>query len=231
MVAEYREDWHHLEAAKVTEILDVSPKTGLANLEIGKRRESYGKNALTQKKQQSALMRFLLQFHQPLIYILLGATAVTLALEEYIDAAVIFGVVLINAIIGYIQETRALAAIDAVSKSMTSHCTVIRDGKKKRINAIDLVPGDIVLIQSGDKFPADLRIFEQRDLKVDESALTGESVAVEKNTVAVPKENVLGDRFCMGYSSTNVTYGQGKGIVVATGDGTEVGKIQQSIDS
>ncbi|MEX2512483.1 MAG: cation-transporting P-type ATPase [Cyclobacteriaceae bacterium] len=228
---ENNHSWHDLHADKVAALLEVSIKIGLNASEVEKRRSVYGKNILTQKKQQSALMRFLLQFHQPLIYLLLGATAVTLVLEEHIDASVIFGVVLINAIIGYIQETRALQAINALSKSMTSRSTVLRDGKKKQINAIYLVPGDIVLVQSGDKFPADLRIFEERDLKVDESALTGESVAVEKNTVPIPKDNVLGDRFCMGFSSTNVTYGQGRGIVVAIGDQTEVGKIQQSIAS
>jgi cation-transporting P-type ATPase F len=222
-------DWHHLETGKVAQILEVNTKSGLTAAETDRRREIHGRNVLTQKKQQSALLRFLLQFHQPLIYMLIGATAVTVALDEYVDAAVIFAVVLVNAIIGYIQETRALAAIDALSKSMTTTSTVIREGRKKRIDAVDLVPGDVVLVQSGDKFPADVRIFEQRDLKADESALTGESVAVEKKTEPVPKDNVLGDRFCMGYSSTNVTYGLGKGVVVATGDRTEVGKIQQSI--
>ncbi len=202
MDLEKKFDWHHLETEKVAQILEVNTKSGLGEGEIKKRREIHGRNVLTKKKQQSALMRFLLQFHQPLIYMLIGATAVTVSLDEYVDAAVIFAVVLINAIIGYIQETRALAAIDALSKSMTTTSTVIREGKKKQIGALDLVPGDIVLVQSGDKFPADIRVFEQRDLKADESALTGESVAVEKNTVVVPEDHVLGDRFCMGYSST-----------------------------
>src|SRR5690606_20519331 len=133
------------------------------------------------------------------------------------------------AIIGYIQESKALSAIDALAESIDRSAQVIRNGRKQKVDVKELVPGDLVLIRSGDKFPADLRLVQERDLKVDESALTGESVAVEKNTQPVPEDVVLGDRQCMGYSSTVVTFGQGKGLVVATGDRTEIGKIQQSI--
>jgi cation-transporting P-type ATPase F len=222
-------DWHSIEASEILQILGVSTETGLSSAEVEEKTRKYGKNKLTKKKRQSAFLRFLLQFHQPLIYILLAATVVTFFLEEYVDSAVIFGVVLINAIIGFIQETKALKAIDALEDSLASKATVIRNGKKQVIEAADIVPGDVVLLRSGDKFPADIRLFELRDMQVDESALTGESVPVQKNVDPVPSENVLGDRFCMGFSSTNVTYGQGRGIVVATGDNTEVGKIQQSI--
>jgi len=173
----------------------------------------------------------MLQFHQPLIYILLGATAVTVLLQEYIDASVIFAVVLINAIIGYLQESKALKAIDALSRILTAETTVLREGKKTNVPFSDIVPGDIVLLQSGDKIPADIRLIFRRDLKVDESALTGESVAVEKNTDPLPEDTVLGDRTNLGFASTVVTYGTGKGVVVATGDHTEVGKISQSIAS
>jgi cation-transporting P-type ATPase F len=224
-------DWHNIEASKVSKILNVLTEKGLSSIEVNDRTEKYGKNILTKRKRQSAFLRFLSQFNQPLIYILLAATVVTFFLEEYVDSAVIFGVVLINAIIGYIQESKALKAIDALEGSLASKATVLRDGKKQVIDSVHLVPGDVVLLRSGDKFPADIRLFELRDMQVDESALTGESVPVEKNVNTVPSENVLGDRFCMGFSSTNVTYGQGRGIVVATGDYTEVGKIQQSIAS
>lgn len=213
------------------DLLQVDPKQGLTQEEVTRRQEQYGRNIMTQKKQQSALVLFLLQFHQPLIYILLLATIVTLLLGEYIDSSVIFGVVLINSVIGFIQESKALAAIDALSKSMSAKATVLRDGSKKQIDASELVPGDIVLLQSGDKFPADVRLVQARDLKVDESALTGESVAVEKHTEAVAADDVLGDRFSMGFASTVVTYGQATGLVVETGDKTEVGKIQESISS
>jgi len=221
--------WHSLEATEVMDLLQVSGESGLTDEEVAQRRELFGRNVMAPKKQQSALVRFLLQFHQPLIYILLAATVVTIFLKEYTDAIVIFAVVFINAIIGYVQESKALEAIDALAKSMTAKAQVIRNGNKQDINAQDLVPGDIVLLQSGDKFPADVRLVKERDLKVDESALTGESVAVEKSVQPVASDNVLSDRLCMGFSSTVVTYGQAKGVATATGDRTEVGKIQQSI--
>ncbi|PRY10105.1 Ca2+-transporting ATPase [Pontibacter ummariensis] len=222
--------WHSLEAEEALELLQVSPHRGLSEEEVAQRQALYGRNSMTPKEQQSAFVRFMLQFHQPLIYILLASTVVTIFLGEYTDAAVIFAVVFVNAIIGFVQESKALEAIDALSKSMTSRAQVIRNGKKQNIDAQELVPGDIVHVQSGDKFPADVRLVQERDMQVDESALTGESVAVEKNVLPVAADHVLGDRLCMGFSSTVVTYGQGKGVVVATGDRTEVGKIQQSID-
>ncbi|SMD43901.1 Ca2+-transporting ATPase [Aquiflexum balticum DSM 16537] len=222
-------NWHNIDATEVARILNVSIETGLSSPEVEEKTLKYGKNVLTKKKRQSAFARFLLQFHQPLIYILLAATVVTFFLDEIVDSAVIFGVVLINAIIGYIQETKALKAIDALEGSLAQKAAVIRNGKKQIIESVEIVPGDVVLLRSGDKFPADIRLFELQDMQVDESALTGESVPVQKHIDPVPAENVLGDRFCMGFSSTNVTYGQGRGIVVATGDYTEVGKIQQSI--
>ncbi|GAB3200929.1 Ca2+-transporting ATPase [Pontibacter aydingkolensis] len=221
--------WHSLSTDKVKEALDVPAEKGLSSAEAAARLEKYGRNELTPRQQQNAFIRFLLQFHQPLIYILLAATVITIFLGEYLDAVVIFAVVFINAVIGFIQESKALKAIDALSKSMALRAQVVRDGKKANIDARELVPGDIVLVQSGDKFPADLRLVQLRDLKVDESALTGESVAVEKDAKPVPEDVVIGDRFCLGFSSTLVTYGQGRGIVVGTGDNTEVGKIQKSI--
>ena len=187
-------DWHSIEASEVFQILGVSPEEGLSSVEVNEKSSKYGKNKLTKKKRQSALVRFLLQFHQPLIYILIGATIVTFLLEEYVDSAVIFGVVLINAIIGYFQETKALKAIDALEGSLASKATVIRDGKKQEIFSVDIVPGDIVLLTSGDKIPADVRLYQLRDLQVDESALTGESVPVQKHIDTVPPENVIGDR-------------------------------------
>ncbi|MFD3001891.1 cation-transporting P-type ATPase [Pontibacter toksunensis] len=221
--------WHSMTPGEVMKLLHVTPEAGLTDEAVAKRRELYGRNIMTKTKQQSAFVRFMLQFHQPLIYILLAATVVTILLEEYTDAIVIFAVVFVNAIIGYVQESKALEAIDALAKSMTARAQVIRNGQKQDINAQELVPGDIVFVQSGDKFPADVRMVHERDLKVDESALTGESVAVEKNAAPVAPDDVLGDRLSMGFSSTMVTYGHGRGVVVATGDNTEVGKIQQSI--
>jgi cation-transporting ATPase F len=221
--------WHNVQVSEVIDILKTDPDKGLSNSDVDKRVQQYGRNIITPKKQQSALVRFLLQFHQPLIYILIVAAIVTVVLGEYIDAVVIFAVVLINAVIGFVQEAKALKAIDALSKSMISKATIIRNGKKINLDASELVPGDVVMVQSGDKLPADVRLIEQRDMRVDESALTGESLSVEKGTKPVEKDTVLGDRLNMAFATTVVTYGNGKGVVVATGDYTEVGKISQSI--
>ena len=146
------------------------------------RQKHFGPNRLTLKKGKSPLVIFLLQFHQPLIYILLAATAVTFALQEWVDSGVIFGVVLVNAVIGYIQESKALKAIEALARAMEGVATVVRAGKKEKIPAFDLVPGDIVLLQSGDKVPTDLRLLRSRELQIDESALTGESVPRSETT-------------------------------------------------
>lgn len=222
-------NWHTCPPNQVAKDLQTDIDKGLSNEQTDGLLQRYGENRITPKKGQSSLVRFLLQFHQPLIYILLGTTVVTLLLREHTDALVIFAVVLINSIIGYIQETRALKAIDALSKSMSTTATVIRDGKQSVINSVHLVPGDIVTVQSGDKIPADLRLFLIKDLQVDESALTGESVPAEKRINEVDADAMLGDRQNMGFATTMVTYGTGKGIVVTTGDRTEVGKINKSI--
>lgn len=224
-------DWHNLEIKEVEQITASNKSLGLTDDDAEKRTEQYGKNEITKQKQQSALMRFLLQFHQPLIYILLGATVITLFLGEYLDAGVIFAVVLLNAIIGYIQEAKALSAIESLSNSMTTKAVVMRNGNKIKIDALDLVPGDLVLLESGDRIPADLRLTKIKDLRVDESALTGESVAVDKKDSLLDKDTVLGDRVNMGYASTTVTYGRGSGLVIATGDKTEMGKISGHIMS
>jgi len=176
-------------------------------------------------------VRFLLQFHQPLIYILLAATVVTFVLGEYVDGAVIFGVVMINAVIGFVQEAKALKAIGALAKTLVTQTTIVRSGRKQRINSADIVPGDIVLLQSGDKVPADLRLLRCRDLHIAEAALTGESVPSEKALASMPVDAPLADRKNMAYASTLVTYGQATGVVVATGDATEVGHISHLIST
>jgi len=223
--------WHTYTPEQVSEDLSTDIRSGLTPEEADTRLQRYGENRITQKKQQSSLVRFLLQFNQPLIYILLGATVVTIFLKEYTDATVIFAVVLINSIIGYVQETKALKAIDALSKSMSTTATVVRNGKQSVINSVSLVPGDLISVQPGDKIPADIRLVSVKNLQVDESALTGESVAAEKSTELVDAEAILGDRTNIGFASTVVTYGTAKGIVVTTGDETEVGKINQTIAS
>ena len=204
---------------------------GLDLFEVDNRQKHFGPNVITGKKGKGPLLRFLLQFHQPLIYILIVAGTVTALLQEWVDAGVIFGVVLVNAFIGFIQEAKAVKAIEALARTMTTEATVLRAGEKQRISSAEVVPGDIVLLQSGDKVPADMRLFQTRDLQVDESALTGESVPVDKKPDILDHDTGLADRRNMAYASTLVTYGQGVGIVVAIGDKTEVGRISQLISS
>ena len=175
-------------------------------------------------------MRFLLQFKNPLILILLASSVITALIKDPVDAVIIFAVVLINAVIGYVQEARAEKAIEALAQAMTTETTVVRAGQAQRVSAAELVPGDIVVLQAGDKVPADARLLRSRDLQVAEAALTGESVPIQKQSdVQLPVEAVLAERSTMVYASTLVTYGQGTGIVTATGDDTEVGRISQLI--
>ncbi|MCS7047378.1 MAG: HAD-IC family P-type ATPase, partial [Gemmataceae bacterium] len=221
--------WHHLSVDQVAARWQSSLETGLDWSQVKDRLQRYGRNVLTARSGRGPLLRFLLQFHQPLIYILLAATVVTLVLDEVIDAAVIFGVVLVNAVVGFVQEAKALRAIEALSHTLVTEATVIRQGRKERIDSADLVPGDIVVLQSGDKVPADLRLWRCRDLQIAEAALTGESVPVPKSLVELPPDTPLADRKNMAYASTLVTYGHGVGIVVATGDYTEVGRISRLI--
>ncbi|MDQ6966078.1 MAG: HAD-IC family P-type ATPase, partial [Mariprofundaceae bacterium] len=147
------------------------------------------------------------------------------------DASVIFGVVLVNSVIGYVQEARAIRAIEALAKFMSSEATVIRNGKKQRIHAEALLPGDIVLLKSGDKVPADLRLLRVRELQIDESALTGESLPVHKQTAPLGRDTAISDRLNMAYASTLVTHGQATGLVIATGDATEIGHVQALISN
>jgi Ca2+-transporting ATPase len=225
------EPWHHLAAAEVAARQGTDPAAGLSGDEAAERRRQHGPNQLTARHGQGPLVRLLLQFHQPLIYILLVASVVTAALDEWIDAAVILGVVLVNAIVGFLQEGKALHAIEALGKTLVTEATVIRGGQKTRIDSVGIVPGDVVVLQSGDKVPADLRLVRCRDLQIAEAALTGESVPVEKHVEPLGAAAALADRENMAYASTLVTYGQGTGLVVATGDATEVGRISGLIAS
>ncbi|QOY52915.1 cation-transporting P-type ATPase [Candidatus Sulfurimonas baltica] len=225
------QNWHSIEAKEIIELFESDSSDGLSPLSINHREEFFGKNILKETKQDSKLKKFFMQFHSALIYILLGASAVTAFLQEWIDSGVIFAVVIINVIIGYIQEVKAQEAIESLKNMMNAEAIVIRDGIKINISSIDLVPGDIVLLESGSKVPADMRLLECKNLKVDESMLTGESLPSQKNT-DIHKENItLNDRDNMTYSGTYVTYGRAKGIVVATAGYTELGKIAHLIEN
>ena len=223
--------WHHLPQAEVETLLETSATKGLDIFDLEHRHQQCGPNRLTTKKGKGPFALFFSQFHQPLIYILLAATLITFLLQEWVDSGVIFGVVLVNAIVGFIQESKAMKAIEALARSMEGSATVIRAGKKSQIPSSEVLPGDLVLLQSGDKVPADLRLIHSRELQIDESALTGESVPVQKQPDQVSQETILAERYNMAYSSTLVTYGTGTGLVVATGDATEIGQINALIIS
>src|SRR5690606_25540645 len=149
--------------------------------------------------------------------------------SEWVDAAVIFGVVVVNALVGFIQESKAEKAIEALSQMVTTEATVRRDGRKQRVNSVELVPGDVVLLQSGDKVPADVRLFHVRSLQVDESALTGESVPVQKHADPLVLDTILAERKNLAFAGTLVTYGQAEGVVWAIGNQTETGRIARLI--
>ncbi|MEM9007927.1 MAG: cation-transporting P-type ATPase [Cyanobacteria bacterium P01_F01_bin.86] len=205
-------------------------ESGLTAEEIAHRYETYGRNELPVKPGKPAWLRFLLQFNQPLLYILLLAGAVKAFLGSWTNAAVIWGVTVINAIIGYIQEAKAEGAIASLAKAVTTETNVLRGGQMLRVQSQDLVPGDIVRLSSGDKVPADLRLVKSRNLQIDESALTGESVPVEKSIELLPTDTPLAERTNMAYAGSFVTFGQGTGLVIATAGATEMGQISQSME-
>jgi magnesium-transporting ATPase (P-type) len=221
--------WHELPVTEVAGLLQADLLSGLSAAEVELRLNHYGPNKVTEKRGTTWWTRFLLQFHQPLIYILLVASALTLALGEFVDGLVIFGVVFVLGIIGYMQETKAEGAIRSLSKMLVAEATVRRDGRKQRVRSVELVPGDLVLLQSGDRVGADLRLVRVRSLQIDESMLTGESLPVRKHIDPLVLETVLADRKNLAFAGTLVTRGEAEGVVWATGDQTETGRIARLI--
>ena len=216
--------WHLTGSEETMQLLSVD-RQGLDQDEATRRLEQYGPNRLPPPKRRGPLLRFLSQFNNVLIYVLLSAALVTGLLAHWVDTGVILAVVLINALVGYVQEGKAEKALDAIRDLLSPQATVLRNRHQRVIPAEQLVPGDLVLLQSGDKVPADLRLYRSKNLRIEEAALTGESVPVEKSIEPVAATADLGDRSCMAYASTLVTYGTGAGIVVATGVQTEIGHI------
>ncbi|MDJ0808437.1 MAG: cation-transporting P-type ATPase [Gammaproteobacteria bacterium] len=216
--------WHAVDIQQVMERLSTHPE-GLSENEGQRRLETHGANRIPPPKRRSALVRLLAQFNNVLIYVLIVAALVTILLEHLVDAGVIIGVVLINGLIGFIQEGKAEKAIDAVRNMLSAQATVIRSGRRYQLPAEGLVPGDVVFVQSGDRVPADLRLFRLKELRIEEAILTGESVPVVKQIESVREAVPLGDRRCLAFSGTFVTYGQGFGVVVETGPQTEIGRI------
>lgn len=221
---------HQLAELEVIQSLNSDRERGLSAEEVARRYEQYGRNELQVKAGKPAWLKFLLQFNQPLLYILIIAGVIKAFLGSWTNAAVIWGVTVINAVIGYVQEAKAEGAIASLAKAVTTETTAIREGQTLQIPSSDLVPGDIVFLTSGDKVPADLRLFKVTGLQIDESALTGESVPVNKSTAPLAADTPLAERTNMAYAGSFVTFGQGRGVVVATANATEVGQISKSLD-
>jgi magnesium-transporting ATPase (P-type) len=223
-------DWHARSAEQILRELQVGAE-GLSSTQATARLARHGPNLLPRRQGPGALKRLALQFHNVLIYVLLGATLVTLALGHWLDSVVILGVVLINALIGFIQEGKAQQAMLAIQQLLTLDCRVRRDGSVQTLPAEQLVPGDLVLLEAGDRVPADMRLLQARELRIEEAALTGESLPVDKHTAPVASTACLGDRCNMAYSGTLVSAGNASAVVVATGEQTELGRISHLLDS
>src|SRR6056297_1013476 len=216
--------WHSLDAWRVLE-MQTSTASGLDPEEAARRLEYHGPNSLPEPPRRPAWRRLVAQFNNVLIYALMGAAVLALALDHGLDAAVITAVVVINAVIGFIQEGRAEAAMAAIDKMLAQTATVRRSGRWALCAAEQLVPGDLVRISDGDRVPADLRLVESHGLRLEQAALTGESVPVSKSAETVTGDAALADRRCMAYSGTLVAGGQATGVVIATGADTEIGRI------
>jgi magnesium-transporting ATPase (P-type) len=222
--------WHARSHQEAFATFQSSPLDGLTEEVAAERLGIHGPNRIDSRPGRGAVLRFALQFHQPLIYILIASGAVAAFLHEWADAGVIFGVVLVNALIGFIQEGRAEDALAALARSVASEVTVLRAGQRRRLSAVELVQGDVVWLAAGDKVPADLRLFDTRTLQITEASLTGESTAVGKGVEPVSADSGLAERSCMAFAGTLVVAGQAAGLVVATGRGTETGRIADMLE-
>ncbi|MDR0419004.1 MAG: calcium-translocating P-type ATPase, PMCA-type [Prevotellaceae bacterium] len=232
-----QKNYYNLTAEEVVEDLQSSLDNGLSKEEARKRLDEYGHNEFKKKKKKSVIFKFLAQFKSFMIIVLLIAAVISGVVgymhgEGFADAIIILFIVVLNAIIGTIQEAKAEQSLETLERMSAPHCKVVRDGQVEVIESKELVPGDIVILETGDAIPADLRLVESVNLKIQDAALTGESVPEEKFIEKIENKNVpLGDRDNLGFSSSIVTYGRGKGIVVNTGMNTEVGKIASMIQS
>ena len=220
-------NWYSIEFEEVIRSINSNIVEGLSESDAASRLQKYGKNLLPERKKESKIIKFVKHFNDILIYILFAASIVTFLVKDYVDTIIILLVAVINASIGFFQENKAEKALENIKKMLSLKAQVVRGGKRMEIDASDLTVGDIVFLTPGDKIPADLRLFKADNLRVEESALTGESVPTEKKVNALPENTELGDRINMAFSGTTVSAGTGIGIVVATGADTELGKINQ----
>lgn len=224
--------WFSKTQKEVLEELNVNPAVGLTSKEAETRLERYGPNKLKGKPKKSLVSLFFAQLNDMLIYVLLSAATITMIIGEFVDAIIILLVVILNALIGVVQEYKAEKAIEALQKMTTPKSLVRRDGEIKEISSEQIVPGDIVIIDAGRFIPADLRLIESVNLQIEESALTGESVPTDKDANALYKDpkTPIGDQSNMAFMSTLATYGRGEGVVVGTAMNTEIGKIAKILD-
>ena len=223
--------WHALAGDEVANRLATDPANGLDGNDAATRLQRYGPNRLPEGRKRGPLLRLLSQFNNILIYILLIAGFIKLMLNLWIDASIIFAVVILNSLLGFIQEGRAEKALDSIRNMLSAEARTMRGGEARMIPAEQLVPGDIVLLESGDKVPADLRLIEVRNLRTEEAALTGESVPTDKTDIPVSAQATIGDRASMAFSGTMVVSGRAAGVVVATGSETQLGHINQLLGS
>ncbi|MCX6141513.1 MAG: HAD-IC family P-type ATPase [Candidatus Kapabacteria bacterium] len=217
--------WHARSRAEIEEELETSTTLGLALEEVRIRLLRDGANELPVAPQEHPILRFLRQLRAPLIYILIVSGIITAYLGGIADASVIIGVVVLNAVIGFFQEGKAIASLQSLSKSVRGNASVIRGGEQLRVPMHDLAAGDLVVLESGDRVPADMRLTWVKDFAVAEASLTGESVPVDKGIDSIIESTSLADRVNMAYASTVVTRGSARGLVVATGARTELGNI------
>jgi Ca2+-transporting ATPase len=223
--------WYQLSSERIVALLHTDLIHGLMSVEVATRQHDYGFNELMEKGRESLFQKFQKQFKDLLVLILLAASIISFFVGDITDSLVIISIVILNASLGVFQESKAEKALEALKKMAAPAAKVVRDGNVTLIPARELVPGDVVILEAGDYIPADLRIMETANLKVEEASLTGESVPVEKNRMEIEEEVALGDRHNIGFMSTVVTYGRGKGIVVETGMRTEIGKIAEMMQS
>src|SRR6516165_6278635 len=228
--ATFHATWHALSAEEVVKRLTTDGQNGLDAAEASARLQKHGPNRLPEGKKRGPLMRFVAQFNNILVYVLLGAGFTKLMLSLWVDAAIIFGVVVLNALLGFIQEGKAEKALDSIRNMLSAEARTVRGGETRMIPAEQLVPGDVVILESGDKVPADLRLTEVKNLRTEEAALTGESVPTDKSTNPVSAKATVGDRENMAFSGTLVVSGRATGVVVGTGSDTELGRINQMLE-
>ena len=223
-------DYYNYSVKKTFDEFKTSEK-GLSQKEVEKRLGKYGLNEIKEKKKISLFQIFFSQFKSPLIYILLFAIIITLLIGEYVDSMIISIIVIVNAVLGFAQEYKAEKSIEALKKLTSLKATVVRDGREERILAKELVPGDIIILEEGEKIPADARLLESISLETHESALTGESTSVAKEINSIKGKKSIAEQQNMIFSGTIITKGRGKAVVIRTGMKTEIGKIAEMMQS